>query len=84
MDMRESFEAHFRKIMPGANFHRLPNGEYHSMGLQVSWTDWQAATAAADERAVGIVREEVNKPPIFALDAIVIAKRIEKRIKGLT
>jgi hypothetical protein len=52
---REAFEAHIRKKFPTAKeellFSRSSIGRYRSIATEDAWLAWQAATAAALERA---------------------------------
>ncbi len=58
MTSRESFEAQIRKQFPIASddllIGRSSNGRYGSMVTEHAWLAWQAATAAALERAAGV------------------------------
>ncbi len=62
MTSRESFEAQIRKQFPIASddllIGRSSNGRYGSMVTEHAWLAWQAATAAALERAEKACEEE--------------------------
>ena len=58
MTAREAFEAHIRKKFPTAKeellFSRSSIGRYRSIATEDAWLAWQAASAAALERAAEV------------------------------
>ena len=69
MTTREAFEAHIRKKFPTVKeellFSRSSIGRYRSIATEDAWQAWQAATAAALERAAEEV-ERTDKENWFA------------------
>ena len=59
MTTREAFEAWDRKVfaLPDRYYTPLYQGDFPSIDVKARWRTWQAATAAALERAAGVCDE---------------------------